>query len=35
LDVRGKSIVALALSQDFRKIVVRYFVNRAQVNLVA
>jgi len=29
LHVRRKSIVTLALSQDNRKIVVRYFVNRA------
>jgi len=29
LDVRRKSIVTLALSYDNRKIVVRYFVNRA------
>ena len=29
LDVRRKSIVTLALSSDSRKIVVRYFVNRA------
>ena len=29
LDVRRKSIVTLALSKDNRKIVVRYFVNRA------
>ena len=29
LDVRRKSIVTLALSQDNRKIVVRYFVNQA------
>ena len=30
LDIRRKLIVTLALSQDNRKIVVRYFVNRAQ-----
>jgi len=29
LDVRRKSIVTLALSKDNRKIVVRYFANRA------
>jgi len=29
LDVRRKSIVTLALSQDNRKTVVRHFVNRA------
>ena len=29
LDVRRKSIVTLALSYNNRKIVVRYFVNRA------
>jgi len=29
LDVRRKLIVTMALSQDDRKIVVRYFVNRA------
>jgi len=31
LDVRRKSIAILALSYDNRKIVVRYFVNRAPV----
>ena len=29
LDVRRKLVVTLALSQNNRKIVVRYFVNRA------
>jgi len=33
LDVRRKSIVTLVLSQDNRKIVVRYFVNRAPYEL--
>jgi len=34
LDIRRKLIVTLALSQDNRKIVVRYFVNRAPEFLI-